>query len=164
MAMTQQKALSKIFGDPQKKILKRLRKQVDVINGLSEKYEKLSDKELQAQTETLKKRLTKKNVTLDTILPDAFAVVREAAKRVIGERPYDVQLIGGMVLHEGNVAEMKTGEGKTLVATLPTYLNALEEKGVHVVTVNDYLAQYQSEQMGRVHHFLGFAVDRKSVV
>jgi len=155
MAMTQQKALSKIFGDPQKKILKRLRKQVDVINGLSEKYEKLSDKELRAQTETLKKRLTKKNVTLDTILPDAFAVVREAAKRVIGERPYDVQLIGGMVLHEGNVAEMKTGEGKTLVATLPTYLNALEEKGVHVVTVNDYLAQRDAGWMGQVYDFLG---------
>ena len=155
MAMTQQKALSKIFGDPQKKILKRLQKQVDVINGLSEKYEKLSDKELQAQTEALKKRLTKKNVTLDTILPDAFAVVREAAKRVIGERPYDVQLIGGIVLHEGNVAEMKTGEGKTLVATLPTYLNALEEKGVHVVTVNDYLAQRDAGWMGQVYDFLG---------
>ena len=155
MAMTQQKALSKIFGDPQKKILKRLQKQVDVINGLSEKYEKLSDKELQAQTEALKKRLTKKNVTLDTILPDAFAVVREAAKRVIGERPYDVQLIGGMVLHEGNVAEMKTGEGKTLVATLPTYLNALEGKGVHVVTVNDYLAQRDAGWMGQVYDFLG---------
>ncbi len=155
MAMTQQKALSKIFGDPQKKILKRLRKQVDVINGLSEKYEKMSDEELRAQTETLKKRLTKKNVTLDTILPDAFAVVREAAKRVIGERPYDVQLIGGMVLHEGNVAEMKTGEGKTLVATLPTYLNALEEKGVHVVTVNDYLAQRDAGWMGQVYDFLG---------
>ncbi|MBB1564196.1 preprotein translocase subunit SecA [Candidatus Saccharibacteria bacterium] len=153
--MTQQKALSKIFGDPQKKILKRLRKQVDVINGLSEKYEKMSDKELRAQTEALKKRLTKKNVTLDTILPDAFAVVREAAKRVIGERPYDVQLIGGMVLHEGNVAEMKTGEGKTLVATLPTYLNALEEKGVHVVTVNDYLAQRDAGWMGQVYDFLG---------
>ena len=155
MAMTQQKALSKIFGDPQKKILKRLRKQVDVINGLSEKYETMSDKELRAQTEALKKRLTKKNVTLDTILPDAFAVVREAAKRVIGERPYDVQLIGGMVLHEGNVAEMKTGEGKTLVATLPTYLNALEEKGVHVVTVNDYLAQRDAGWMGQVYDFLG---------
>ena len=155
MAMTQQKALSKIFGDPQKKILKRLRKQVDVINGLSEKYETMSDKELRAQTEALKKRLTKKNVTLDTILPDAFAVVREAAKRVIGERPYDVQLIGGMVLHEGNVAEMKTGEGKTLVATLPTYLNALEGKGVHVVTVNDYLAQRDAGWMGQVYDFLG---------
>ena len=155
MAITQQKALSKIFGDPQKKILKRLRKQVDVINGLSDKYEKMSDKELRAQTDELKKRLSKKNVTLDTILPDAFAVVREAAKRVIGERPYDVQLIGGMVLHEGNVAEMKTGEGKTLVATLPTYLNALEGKGVHVVTVNDYLAQRDAGWMGQVYDFLG---------
>ena len=155
MAMTQQKALSKIFGDPQKKILKRLRKQVDVINGLNDKYEKMSDKELRAQTDELKKRLSKKNVTLDTILPDAFAVAREAAKRVIGERPYDVQLIGGMVLHEGNVAEMKTGEGKTLVATLPTYLNALEGKGVHVVTVNDYLAQRDAGWMGQVYDFLG---------
>lgn len=155
MAITQQKALSKIFGDPQKKILKRLRKQVDVINGLSDKYEKMSDKELRTQTDELKKRLSKKNVTLDTILPDAFAVAREAAKRVIGERPYDVQLIGGMVLHEGNVAEMKTGEGKTLVATLPTYLNALEGKGVHVVTVNDYLAQRDAGWMGQVYDFLG---------
>ena len=155
MAITQQKALSKIFGDPQKKILKRLRKQVDVINGLNGKYEKMSDKELQGQTEVLKNRLDKKNVTLDTILPDAFAVAREAAKRVIGERPYDVQLIGGMVLHEGNVAEMKTGEGKTLVATLPTYLNALEGKGVHVVTVNDYLAQRDAGWMGQVYDFLG---------
>jgi len=155
MVITQQKALSKIFGDPQKKILKRLRKQVDVINGLNDKYEKMSDKELREQTEVLKKRLDKKNVTLDTILPDAFAVAREAAKRVIGERPYDVQLIGGMVLHEGNVAEMKTGEGKTLVATLPTYLNALEGKGVHVVTVNDYLAQRDAGWMGQVYDFLG---------
>ena len=155
MAITQQKALSKIFGDPQKKILKRLRKQVDVINGLNDKYEKMSDKELRVQTDELKKRLSKKNVTLDTILPDAFAVSREAAKRVIGERPYDVQLIGGMVLHEGNVAEMKTGEGKTLVATLPTYLNALEGKGVHVVTVNDYLAQRDAGWMGQVYDFLG---------
>ena len=155
MAITQQKALSKIFGDPQKKILKRLRKQVDVINGLNDKYEKMSDKELRAQTDELKKRLSKKSVTLDTILPDAFAVAREAAKRVIGERPYNVQLIGGMVLHEGNVAEMKTGEGKTLVATLPTYLNALEGKGVHVVTVNDYLAQRDAGWMGQVYDFLG---------
>lgn len=155
MAITQQKALSKIFGDPQKKILKRLRKQVDIINGLNDKYEKMSDKELRAQTDELKKRLSKKNVTLDTILPDAFAVAREAAKRVIGERPYDVQLIGGMALHEGNVAEMKTGEGKTLVATLPTYLNALEGKGVHVVTVNDYLAQRDAGWMGQVYDFLG---------
>ena len=155
MAITQQKALSKIFGDPQKKILKKLRKRVEAINALSEKYEKMSDEELREQTNILKNRLKKKGVTLDVILPDAFAVVRESAKRVIGERPYDVQLIGGMALHDGNVAEMKTGEGKTLVATLPTYLNALEEKGVHVVTVNDYLAQRDAGWMGQVYDFLG---------
>lgn len=157
MAITQQKALSKIFGDPQKKILKKLQKRVVAINTLSDKYEKMSDKELREQTDVLKKRLKKKGVTLDVILPDAFAVVREAAKRVIGERPYDVQLIGGMALHDGNVAEMKTGEGKTLVATLPTYLNALEEKGVHVVTVNDYLAQRDAGWMGQVYDFLGLS-------
>ena len=98
-------------------------------------------------------------MTLDTILPDAFAVAREAAKRVIGERPYDVQLIGGMVLHEGNVAEMKTGEGKTLVATLPVFLNALTGNGVHVVTVNDYLAKRDSEWMGPLYMFNGLSVD-----
>lgn len=157
MAITQQKALSKIFGDPQKKIVKKLQKRVVAINALSDKYEKMSDKELRGQTDVLKNRLKKKGVTLDVILPDAFAVVREAAKRVIGERPYDVQLIGGMALHDGNVAEMKTGEGKTLVATLPTYLNALEEKGVHVVTVNDYLAQRDAGWMGQVYDFLGLS-------
>ena len=155
MAITQQKVLTKVFGDPQKRILRRLQKKVDEINALGPKYKKLSDKELAGQTDVLRKRLQKKSVTLDTILPDAFAVAREAAKRVIGERPYDVQLIGGMVLHEGNVAEMKTGEGKTLVATLPTYLNALEGKGVHVVTVNDYLAQRDAGWMGQVYDFLG---------
>lgn len=155
MAITRQKALGKVFGDPQKKILKRLEKRVEAINALSEKYENMSDKELREQTDVLKKQLKKKGATLDTILPDAFAVVREADKRVIGERPYDVQLMGGMALHEGNVAEMKTGEGKTLMATLPTYLNALEEKGVHVVTVNDYLAQRDAGWMGQVFAFLG---------
>ena len=155
MAITQQKVLTKVFGDPQKRILRRLQKKVDEINALGPKYKKLSDEELAGQTDVLRKRLQKKSVTLDTILPDAFAVAREAAKRVIGERPYDVQLIGGMVLHEGNVAEMKTGEGKTLVATLPTYLNALEGKGVHVVTVNDYLAQRDAGWMGQVYDFLG---------
>ena len=155
MAISQQKALSKIFGDPQKKTLKRLQRRAEAINARSDIYRKMSDDELCSQTEVLKKRLKKKGVTLDTILPDAFAVVREAAHRVIGERPYDVQLIGGIVLHEGNVAEMKTGEGKTLVATLPTYLNALEGKGVHVVTVNDYLAQRDAGWMGRVYDFLG---------
>jgi preprotein translocase subunit SecA len=129
----------KILGDPQAKTVKRLRRRVTAINALGDKYKKLSDKELREQTEVLKKRLKKE--TLDAILPDAFAVVREAATRTLGQRHFDVQLIGGMVLHEGNVAEMRTGEGKTLVATAPVYLNALTGKGVHVVTVNDYLAQ-----------------------
>ncbi len=153
--VSRQKALSKVFGDPQKKILKRLEKRVVAINALSDKYEKMSDSELQKQTEILKKRLKKKGVTLDLLLSDAFAVAREAAKRTIGMRPFDVQLIGGMALHDGNVAEMKTGEGKTLVATLPSYLNALEEKGVHIITVNDYLAQRDAGWNGAMFDFLG---------
>ena len=144
------KALTKIFGDPQKRIIKRLQKRVEEVNALSDKYKKMSKKELREQTAVLKKRLTKKGVTLDTILPDAFAVVREMADRVIGERHYDVQLIGSMVLHEGNVAELKTGEGKTLMSTLAAYLNALEGKGVHIVTVNDYLAQRDAGWMGQI--------------
>ena len=143
----------KILGDPQAKTVKRLRKRVKVINGLGGKYKKLSDKELKGQTDILKKRLKKES--LDDILPDAFAVVREAATRALGQRHFDVQLIGGMVLHEGNVAEMKTGEGKTLVATAPIYLNALTGKGAHVVTVNDYLAQRDAGWMAQVYHFLG---------
>lgn len=158
MAMSQQKALSKVFGDPQKKLLKRLQKRVEAINALAETYKKMSDEELAAQTAVLKKRLQKKGVTLDTILPDAFALVREAADRTLGMRPFDVQLIGGMALHDGNVAEMKTGEGKTLVATLPSYLNALEGKGVHVVTVNDYLAQRDAGWNGAMFDFLGLSV------
>ena len=158
MAMTQQKALSKIFGDPQKKILKRLEKRVAEVNALADVYKKMSDKELAGQTEVLKKKLSKKGTTLDAILPEAFAVVREAADRTLGMRPFDVQLIGGMALHEGNVAEMKTGEGKTLVATLPSYLNALEGKGVHVVTVNDYLAQRDAGWNGAMFDFLGLKV------
>ncbi|MDO4781568.1 MAG: preprotein translocase subunit SecA, partial [Candidatus Saccharibacteria bacterium] len=158
MAISQQKALSRIFGDPQKKILKRLEKRVAAINALAKQYQKLSDAELAEQTAVLKKRLSKKGETLDTILPDAFAVVREAADRTLGMRPFDVQLIGGMALHEGNVAEMKTGEGKTLVATLPSYLNALEGKGVHVVTVNDYLAQRDAGWNGAMFGFLGLSV------
>lgn len=158
MAMNRQKALSKVFGDPQKKILARLKKRVEVINGLAETYKKMSDEELAQQTEVLRKRLKKKGVTLDTILPEAFAVAREAADRTLGMRPFDVQLIGGMALHEGNVAEMKTGEGKTLVATLPSYLNALEGKGVHVVTVNDYLAQRDAGWNGAMFDFLGLSV------
>lgn len=149
------KALTKIFGDPQKRIIKRLQKRVAEVNALGEKYKKMSKKELREQTDVLKKRLNKKGVTLDTILPDAFAVVREMADRVIGERHYDVQLIGSMVLHEGNVAELKTGEGKTLMSTLAAYLNALEGKGVHIVTVNDYLAQRDAGWMGEIYDALG---------
>ena len=158
MAITRQSALTKIFGDPQKKILKRLQKKVVVIDALEDKYKKMSKTELKAQTAVLKKRLAKKGESLDTILPDAFALVREASDRVLGMRHFDVQLIGGIVLHEGNIAEMKTGEGKTLVATLPVYLNALEGKGVHVVTVNDYLAQRDAGWMGEIYHFLGQSV------
>ena len=157
MATTQQKALTKIFGDPQKRILKRLQKKVDEINKLGPKYKALSDEELAKQTEVLKQRLHKKGTTLDTILPDAFAVVREMADRVIGERHYDVQRIGSMVLHEGNVAELKTGEGKTLMSTLAAYLNALEGKGVHIVTVNDYLAQRDAGWMGQIYSALGIS-------
>jgi preprotein translocase subunit SecA len=150
-----QKALTKVFGDPQKKILKRLEKRTAEVNDLAEAYRKMKKPELAKQTDVLRKKLDKKNVTLDTILPDAFALVRESSDRVLGMRHFDVQLIGGMALHEGNVAEMKTGEGKTLVATLPTYLNALQGKGVHVVTVNDYLAQRDASWMGELYHFLG---------
>jgi preprotein translocase subunit SecA len=143
----------KVLGDPQAKTIKRLRKRVKIINDLEPTYKSLSDTELRRQTEVLKERLAKES--LDAILPDAFAVVREAAVRTLGQRHFDVQLIGGMVLHEGNVAEMKTGEGKTLVATLPLYLNALTGKGAHLVTVNDYLAQLHAGWMGRVYHALG---------
>ncbi|MCA9325885.1 preprotein translocase subunit SecA [Candidatus Saccharibacteria bacterium] len=143
----------KVLGDPQARTIKRLRKRVKDVNAQADKYQKMTDKQLREQTDALKKRLKKES--LDKILPDAFAVVREAATRTLGQRHFDVQLIGGMVLHEGNVAEMKTGEGKTLVATLPVYLNALTEKGVHVVTVNDYLAQRDAGWMGQVYGFLG---------
>jgi len=153
--VTRQGVLTKIFGDPQKRLLKVLEKKVGAINALAEKYHKMSTPELKKQTEVLKQRLAKKNTTLDDILPDAFALVREASDRVLGMRHFDVQLIGGMALHDGNVAEMKTGEGKTLVATLPVYLNALEGKGVHLVTVNDYLAQRDASWMGELYHFLG---------
>ncbi|MBI3494402.1 preprotein translocase subunit SecA, partial [Candidatus Saccharibacteria bacterium] len=149
--------LTKVFGDPQKRILKRLNKRVGEVNALSEKYAAMKDSELKKQTAVLKKKLENKKTTLDDILPEAFALVREASSRVLKMRHFDVQLIGGMVLHEGNVAEMKTGEGKTLVATLPTYLNALTEKGVHVVTVNDYLAQRDAGWMGELYGYLGLS-------
>ncbi len=155
--VNRQKALSKVFGDPQKKIIKRLQKRVAEVNALADKYKKMTKPELKKQTAVLKKRLEKKGVTLDDILPDAFALVRESATRVLGQRHFDVQLMGGMVLHEGNVAEMKTGEGKTLVATLPLYLNALEGKGAHLVTVNDYLAQLHAGWMGELYDFLGLS-------
>src|ERR1700741_921433 len=149
------KVIKRILGDPQAKTLKRLKKRVKDINNLEDKYKKLSDSKLQAQTAELKKRL--ETESLDKILPDAFAVAREATRRVIGQRHYDVQLIGGMALHEGTVAEMKTGEGKTQVAVLPVYLNALTGKGVHVVTVNEYLAQRDAGWMGQMYDFLGLS-------
>ncbi len=155
--VTRQGVLTKVFGDPQKKILKGLYKRVKAINSLEDKYKKMNKTELGKQTAALKKRLDKKGTTLDDVLPDAFALVREASDRVLGMRHFDVQLVGGIVLHEGNVAEMKTGEGKTLVATLPVYLNALSGKGVHLVTVNDYLAQRDAGWMGELYHFLGMS-------
>ncbi len=146
----------KILGDPQAATIRRLRKRTKAINDLAPKYQKMKDADLRKQTDVLKKRLAKQS--LDTILPDAFALVREAATRTLGQRHFDVQLMGGMVLHEGNVAEMKTGEGKTLVATLPLYLNALTGKGAHSVTVNDYLAQRDAGWMGQIYDFLGLSV------
>lgn len=155
--VSQQQALSKIFGDPQKRIIKRMQKRVIDVNALEDKYKKMSKKQLREQTAVLKKRLTKKTVTLDTLLPDAFALVRETASRIIGERHYDVQLIGAMVLHGGDVAELKTGEGKTLMSTLAAYLNALEGKGVHIITVNDYLAQRDAGWMGAIYDELNIS-------
>lgn len=149
------RVLKRILGDPQAKTIKRLRKRVRLINELAPKYEKMTDKQLREQTDKLRARLKKES--LDGILPDAFALVREAATRTLKQRHYDVQLIGGMVLHEGNVSEMKTGEGKTLVATAPMFLNALGGKGAHLVTVNDYLAQRDAGWMGQVYHFLGLS-------
>ncbi len=147
------KVLKRALGDPQIRTLKKLTRKVGSINKLEGKYKKMSDKQLGEQTKALKKRLEKEN--LDKILPDAFAVVRETARRVLGQRHFDVQLIGGMALHDGSIAEMKTGEGKTLTSTSPVYLNALAEKGVHVVTVNDYLAQRDAAWMGKIYDFLG---------
>ncbi|HET8728469.1 MAG TPA: preprotein translocase subunit SecA [Alphaproteobacteria bacterium] len=147
----------KIFGTANDRVVKTLHKTVDQINALEDGVARLTDAELAARTEEFRGRLAK-GETLDDILPDAFATVREAAKRALGLRPFDVQLIGGMVLHQGKISEMKTGEGKTLVATMPVYLNAIEGKGVHVVTVNDYLAKRDSEWMGQIYRFLGLSV------
>ena len=148
---------TKVFGTYSQRELKSIYPIVDKITALEEDYKKLTDAQLQAKTPEFKERLAN-GETLDDILPEAFATVREAADRVLGMRPYSVQLVGGIVLHQGRIAEMKTGEGKTLVATLPAYLNALTGEGVHIVTVNDYLAKRDSEWMGKVHRFLGLTV------
>ncbi len=150
-------ALTKIFGSKNDRYLKGLQPLVDRINGLEPEVSKLDDAALAARTVFFKERLAK-GENVDDLLPDAFAVAREASRRVLGMRPFDVQLVGGMVLHEGKIAEMKTGEGKTLVATLPVYLNALTGRGVHVVTVNDYLARRDAAWMGQVYQFLGLTV------
>jgi preprotein translocase subunit SecA len=148
--------LKKLFGTKNDREVKRIRKQVEIINSFEVEIQKLSDEELKAKTVEFKEKLNS-GKSLDDILPEAFAVVREASKRVLGMRQYDVQLIGGIVLHEGKITEMKTGEGKTLVATAPVYLNALSGQGVHVITVNDYLAQRDRDQMGKVYEFLGLS-------
>ena len=145
---------TKIFGTSSQRELKAIYPIVDKIEALEEEYKNLTDAQLQAKTPELKARLAN-GETLDDILPEAFATCREAAWRVLGMRHYRVQLVGGIVLHQGRIAEMRTGEGKTLVATLPAYLNALAGKGVHVITVNDYLAKRDSEWMGKVYRFLG---------
>jgi preprotein translocase subunit SecA len=152
-----QNFLTRIFGSRNERLLKEYRKTVVRINALEPSMTALSDEDLSGQTVALRERLSR-GETLDAILPDAFAVCREAARRVLGMRHFDVQLIGGMALHQGKIAEMRTGEGKTLMATLPAYLNALAGQGVHVVTVNDYLAQRDAEWMGRVYRFLGLTV------
>jgi len=149
--------LTKIFGDPNERYLKKIEKIVDKINSLERNFETLSDKELKEKTFEFKERLSKKE-TLDDILPEAFALVREASKRTLAQRHFDVQLMGGIVLHQGKIAEMKTGEGKTLTATLPLYLNALMGKGCHLVTVNDYLARRDTVWMGQIYHLLGLSV------
>src|SRR5690606_9964110 len=146
----------KIFGSANDRRLKATRGRVEAINALEAEVSALSDEELRARTDKFRQELAN-GASLDDLLAPAFATVREASRRVLGMRPFDVQLIGGMVLHDGAIAEMKTGEGKTLVATLPVYLNALTGKGVHVVTVNDYLARRDAEWMGRVYGFLGLS-------
>ncbi|MDE5067803.1 MAG: preprotein translocase subunit SecA, partial [Trichodesmium sp. St4_bin8_1] len=154
----------KLLGDPNARKLKKFQPWVTDINILEEDIQKLSDEELKAKTgefrQALEKAKTKdeEKAILEEILPEAFAVVREAGKRVLSMRHFDVQLLGGIILHQGQIAEMKTGEGKTLVATLPAYLNGLTGKGVHVITVNDYLARRDAEWMGQVHRFLGLSV------
>ena len=148
---------TKIFGTHSSHELKKIYPIADKVEALEEQFRKLSDEELRAKTDEFKKRY-QDGETLDQLLPEAFATCREASWRVLGMRHYRVQIIGGIVLHQGRIAEMKTGEGKTLVATLPAYLNALTGKGVHIVTVNDYLAKRDSEWMGKVYRFLGLTV------
>ena len=149
--------LGKLFGSHTDRELKKIYPIVDKIEALEPQYQALSDDELRAKTNEFKKRYSE-GEDLDDLLPEAFAAVREASWRVLGMKPFRVQLIGGIVLHQGRIAEMKTGEGKTLVAVLPSYLNALTGEGVHVVTVNDYLARRDSEWMGKVHRFMGLSV------
>ncbi|MEO1551861.1 MAG: preprotein translocase subunit SecA, partial [Pseudomonadota bacterium] len=144
----------KVFGSQNDRKVKSVRPLVDKINALEPEFQQLSDDEIGFKTEEFQKRLAA-GETLDDLLPEAFACAREAAVRTLGLRPFDVQLVGGIFLHQCNISEMKTGEGKTLMATLPVYLNALAGKGVHVVTVNDYLAKRDSEWMGTVYAFLG---------
>ena len=148
---------SKIFGDYSEREIKKIKHYVDEINALEPDFEKLSDNELKGKTQEFKDRLAK-GETLDDILVEAFATVREGSKRVFGKRPFDVQLMGAIILHQGRIAEMKTGEGKTLTASLAVYLNALAGKGVHLVTVNDYLAKTQGEEMGKLYNFLGLSI------
>src|SRR3954447_14294420 len=150
-------ALAKVFGTKHDREIKAIRPLVAAINDLEPQMKNLSDADLAARTQDFKQRVSN-GATLDDILIEAFAVAREAGRRVLAMRHFDVQLIGGIVLHRGRIAEMKTGEGKTLVATLPSYLNALTRRGVHVVTVNDYLARRDAEWMGRIHNFLGLTV------
>ena len=149
--------LKKIFGSRNDRLIKQYSATVRQINALEAGISALSDGQLRGKTDEFKTRLAS-GETLDSLLPEAFAVVREAGKRALGMRHFDMQLIGGMVLHDGKIAEMRTGEGKTLVATLPAYLNALSGNGVHIVTVNDYLASRDAEWMGRLHRFLGLSV------
>src|SRR3989344_1189057 len=149
--------LFKIFGDANERYLKSARFLVDEINQREKEFEKFSNEQIKNKTLELKKRIADGGKP-ESVLTEAFALVREAAKRTIQQRPYDVQLVGGVVLHQGKIAEMKTGEGKTLTATLAVYLNALEGKGAHVVTVNDYLSRRDTAWMGQIYHFLGLSV------
>src|SRR5258708_6539166 len=149
--------MSAIFGDANKRYVKSLEPIIQKINDLEKNFGELSDTQLKDKTSEFKKRLTD-GETLDDLLPEAFAAVREASKRTLGQRHYDVQLIGGIVLHQGKIAEMRTGEGKTLVATAPTYLNALTGKGVHVVSVNDYLVRRDAAWMGQIYDALGLTI------